>query len=460
MFRFINRKEEISLMEDRYAQKSFEFILIYGRRRIGKTEMIKIFMQNKPHIYLLCNKAGTSANILRFRQKIADFLKEPLIATENMQEIFSYIASKTKKKLVVVFDEFSYLVEKDDAVPSIFQVAIDEALKDKNIMLIFCGSSISMMEDLLGYRNPLYGRKTAHIKLNHMSFKHFKGFFPKNTIEENIKTYAILGGVPFYLGKFDPKKTAIQNAKEQILSKNGKLYEEADFLLKEEFREPDTYKSILCAIASGSTKVAEISAKSGIKASDLDRYLKALMMLGIIKKDIPVTEKKSKKTLYSIDDNFFDFYSLFFEPHRSDIEIGETRNVEESLEKNFNTYMGKKFEKLARTETIRGLLPFPASKIGRWWGFYRDGDIRKELEIDIVALNEATKEILFSECKWKDNVNAGKILKELKEKAQYVQWNNGMRKEYYAIFAKSFKEKIKEPDVMLFDLQDIGKLCC
>lgn len=461
MFLFIDRKEETCFLEERYAKKGFEFIVIYGRRRIGKTELIKNFLKDKPHIYFLCNKAGTQSNVISFRKEAAAFLSEPEMASENLNEIFSHLASKAKKP-VVVFDEFSYLVEKDDAVPSIFQSVIDEALKNKDMMLIACGSSISMMERLLGYKNPLYGRKTGHMKIDFMGFRHFSDFFPDNNIEENVRTYAILGGVPFYLEKFDGSKTALENAKEQILSKKGRLYEEVDFLLREELREPDVYKAILSAIAGGGTKVAEISVKSGIKSSDMDRYLKVLIMLGIVKKEIPVTERKSKRTLYVIDDNFFDFYSLFFEPHKAEIEMNETKNLDENLKSNFNAYVGKKFEKLVMSEVIIKTLPFSASRIGRWWGFYHEkGQAklpeRKELEIDIVALNDKTKDILFCECKWQDKIDARRVLAELKEKAKYVQWNNGKRKEYYAIFAKSFKEKIKEPNLMLFDLNDIEK---
>lgn len=457
MFLFINRKEELSFLEERYSEKGFEFIVIYGRRRIGKTELIKNFIKNKPHIYFLCDKTGTQSNALRFRKEVASFMSEPEIASESFRDIFSYILSKTKNRPVIVLDEFSYLVEKDDAIPSVFQSIADEILKGRNIMLIICGSSMSMMEKLLGRRNPLYGRKTGHMKIDFIRFKHFKDFFPRNSTEENIKTYAILGGVPFYMDKFDKNKAAIENAREQILSKKGRLYEEVDFLLKEELREPDVYKAILSAIASGSTKVVEIAAKSGIKASDMDRYLKVLIMLGIVKREIPATERKSKRTLYVIDDNFFDFYTLFYEPHKSEIEIGEMKNLIENLNKNFNAYAGKKFEKLIRTDALLKLIPFSASRIGRWWGFYREGGVRKELEIDIVALNDNTKEILFAECKWQDNVDAKRILSELKEKEKHVQWHNESRKEHYAIFAKSFKEKIKEPNLLLFDLKDLEK---
>jgi len=456
MFRFINRNDELNFLEERYRQRGFDFFVIYGRRRIGKTELIKNFVKDKPHIYMLCSKAGTSANVLRFKQEVAKFLHEPVIASENLEEIFSYLVPKAKEKLVVVLDEFSYLVEKDDSVPSLFQSVVDEVLKDKNVMIIICGSSISMMESLLGYKNPLYGRKTGHIKLDFLKFRYFKDFFPQNDIEENIRTYAILGGVPFYLEKFDPGMSALENAKKEILSKKGRLYEEVDFLLREEMREPDVYKGILSAIAQGNAKVADIANRAGIKASDMDRYLKTLIMLGIIRKEIPVTEKKSKKTLYTIDDNFFDFYSGFFEPYRSDIEIGEMKNLEETIKKSFNAYTDKKFENLIRKEAIRKISPFSISRVGRWWGFYRENDKRKELEIDIVALNEGTGEILFCECKWKDNVDAEKLFKDLKEKAKFVNWNNKNRKEHYAVVAKSFS--VRTEHARCIDIKELEKV--
>ena len=434
-------KDETDFLEERYNKPGFDFFVIYGRRRIGKTELIKNFIKNKPHIYMLCNKAGTAANVSRFKQEVSKLLDEPVIATGDIEEIFSYLVPKAKEKLVVVLDEFSYLVEKDDSVPSQFQAVIDEVLKVKNVMFIICGSSISMMESLLGYKNPLYGRKTGHIKLDFLKFRYFKDFFPRYNIEENIRTYAILGGVPFYLDKFDPGISALENAKKEILSKKGRLYEEVDFLLREEMREPDVYKGILSAIAQGNEKVADIANKAGIKASDMDRYLKILIMLGIIRKEIPVTEKKSKKTLYTIDDNFFDFYSRFFEPYRSDIEMGEMRNIEESINKNFNAYTGKKFENLIRKEAILKITPFPISRAGKWWGHYLENRKKKELEIDIVALNEQTHEILFCECKWQNNMNSEIIFKELKEKVKFVNWNNEDRKEYYAVVARSFSKK-------------------
>ena len=424
--------------------------------------MIKNFLKDKKSIYFLCDKSGTARNMERFKKKIFEYYNEPIIASDDIEEIFSYIAKKIKEKIVLVFDEFSYLIEKDDSIPSIFQVICDELFKDKNILLILCGSSISMMEHgILSSKSPLYGRKTAHIKLVPIRFKYFNDFFPKNNIEENIEFYAVLDSIPFYLEKFSDEKSIFDNVGEQIFDKMGNLYEEIDFLLREELREPDVYKTILSAIASGKTQVVDIANKSNIKVQDMDKYLKVLIRLGIIKKEHPVTRVKSKKSLYFIDDNFFNFCFIFSEPYKSSLEIGEIGNVENKLESNFSAYVGRKFEKLVKNEIIRRTKIIEIEKVGRWWGHYRNeiGE-RKEIEIDITALDEKTKEILFAECKWQSRVNALKVVKELSEKTKYVDWFNDSRKESYAVFAKSFSKRIKEFEgkkVYCYDLKDMGR---
>jgi len=460
---FINRNEELEFLKERYKRKNFEFFVVYGRRRVGKTELIKNFLKDKKAIYFLCDKSGTVRNIERFKKKIAEYLNEPIIASNDIEEVFSYFVKKIDERVILVFDEFSYLLEKDDAIPSIFQVICDELLKGKNIFLILCGSSISMMESgVLSSKSPLYGRKTGHIKLFPVRFKYFKDFFPDNPIEKNIEFYSILEGVPFYLEKFSDKKSVFDNVKEQILDKRGGLYEEVEFLLREELREPDVYKTILAAIASGKTKVVDIANKSGIKVQDINKYLKVLIRLGIIKKEKVITEKKDKRSLYLIDDNFFNFYFSFAEPYKSDLEIGELKNIKNKFERDFSTYVGRRFEKLIREEIVRKAELIEIERIGRWWGKIPNAPKgENECEIDIVALNEKNKEIIFGECKWEEKVNANSILNALIKKADCVDWNKGKRKEFYAVFAKSFSNKVDEFDgknVHCFDLEDIGKI--
>ena len=443
--KFVDRAQQLKLLEKRYNDPGFEFFVIYGRRRVGKTELIKHFIQNKSHLYFLCDKSGTKRNAERFKKRVAEYLNKSVIETNDLEEIFSHLVNQIKnKRIIIVLDEFSYLVEKDNAVPSIFQVIVDELMKQTNVFLILCGSSVSMMEiGVLSKKSALYGRKTAHIELGPLDLRSFQDFFPANDIEKNIEFHSILGGVPFYMEKFSDEQNSFENVKQQIFSKSGRLYEEVDFLLKEELREPDVYKGILSAIASGQTTVVEIANKTGIKASDMDKYLKVLMRLGFVKKEIPVTYLKSKKSIYRIDDNFFSFSFTFSEPFKSNLELGEITAAEEKLKRDFNQYLGKKFEKLVREEILIRTGIINAQHIGSWWGYYRDKDThqRKAVEIDIVAINGNTKEILFGECKWKNNVDGKKLVQILKDKSTHVLWpdENKERIEYFVLFAKSFK---------------------
>jgi AAA+ ATPase superfamily predicted ATPase len=389
---------------------------------------------------------------------VAEHFNEPVIETNDLEQIFSHLVNRLKnKKFIVVLDEFSYLVEKDSAIPSIFQVIVDGLLGQTNVFLILCGSSVSMMEiGVLSKKSALYGRKTAHIELGQLDLRAFHDFFPNNNIERNIEFYSVLGGVPFYLEKFSDEQNTFKNIKEQIFSKSGRLYEEIDFLLREELREPDVYKGILSAIASGQTKVVEIANKTGIKASDMDKYLKVLIRLGFVKKEIPVTSLKSKKSIYRIDDNFFSFSFTFSEPFKSNLELGEITAVEERLKRDFNRYLGKKFEKLVREQILIRTGIIRAQRLGSWWGHYRDEKTRqrKAIEIDIVGINDTTKEILFGECKWKTDVDGKKLVQILKEKATHVLWpdEKKVRKEYYVIFAKSFKNVPNDKNIHCIQL--------
>jgi len=455
--KFVNRKSELSFLEERWKSNKFELIVIYGRRRIGKTELIKQFIKDKPNIYFLCDKRGTFDNISRFKKQISKFLQKPIIATNDLEEIFDYLLRETKgKRIVVIFDEFSYLVEKDDSIPSVFQRAVDNLLRNSNMFLILCGSSMSMMEiGVLSGKSPLYGRKTGHIKLEKLPFYSYFEFYPKNKIEKNIEFYAITGGIPFYMEKFSENRSTFENVKKEIASKNGRLFEEIDFLLREEFREPEVYKKIIEAISFGNSRTVNISNYTGISANKLWKYLNSLINLRIVGKDCPITEKKikTKKTIYFIKDNFFDFYMAFVEPFKSDLMIDELFDFENNFKKNFNQFVGKKFEKLVREELVRIIFRNRFGKFGRWW--------QKDKEIDVVALNELEKKILFVECKWKNKVHVDDILSKLIEKAKDVRWYNEKREEFFCIFAKSFKRKIEEfkgRKVYCFDLEDLTEI--
>jgi uncharacterized protein len=465
--KFHDRDDELSYLSERYRSDQFEFFVIYGRRRVGKTELIKRFIQNKTFLYYLCDKSGTERNSIRLKKQIAETINEPVIETNDLEGIIEYYLKKTRGlSPIIVFDEFSYLVEKDASIPSLFQRIVDEQLRYSDALLILCGSSISMMEKgVLSAKSALYGRKTAHLKLKEIPFSVMPLFFPNNSIEKNMEFYATLGGVPFYLQRFSDKKTTWENIQAQILDKTGYLYEEIDFLLREELREPDTYKTILQAIATGRSKLVDIANASQIKANDIDKYLKILIRLGIIAKCHPIDKQTSKKTIYTISDNFFAFYFSFSDPYCSSIEIGEIAEVKQRFEEQFSAYVGKRFEKLIRDEILWKLPDITPQRVGRWWGAYKDKGTgeRKEAEIDIIAIDETKNHMIFGECKWQNKPMGVKTYEQLLFKKDLVEWKRNTRTESFVLFSKNgftkeLRKKAEDSNIFLYDLKDIPSI--
>ena len=430
---FIGRGIEQSDLKKRYDSDEFEFIVIYGRRRIGKTTLIKKFLEGRDGFYFLCDKSGTVRNAARFKQKAARFLDEPPIESNDLYDIFENLTRKYEKRAVIVLDEFSYLVEKDDSIPSIFQNIIDETLVHSKFMLILCGSSLSMMErGVLSYKSPLYGRKTGHIRLGELSFSDMPEFYQGNTLIENVKFHSVVGGVPHYLEKFSDSRDIYENVREEILSKTGRLYEEVEFLLREEFREPDIYKTILSAIANGCTRVVEIANRASIPANNLPKYLRPLLSLGVIKKEYSVLDTRKKKPRYYIADNMINFWFTFSEPFKSELEVMELDPPVEYLMSNFNTYVGKRFEEMVRVQLLRKIIPFSISRMGRlWYG---------GTEIDAVAMDNNGNRIAFIEIKFRDKVDAVRLKRALETKVEKLPI--ARKNVVYFFVAKSFSRKI------------------
>ncbi len=464
LLKFVNRKNELNFMENQYSSKRASFVIIYGRRRIGKTMLINRFIEAKPSFYYLCKRQNMTLELERFAEKFGEAFNIHLKAPKSFEEMFSDILEKidTNKKFILALDEFTYWIEQDKSILSTFQVLWDEMLSKKNIMLILSGSTVSLMEtEVLGYRSPLYGRRTGQWKVAPLSFFSLKDFFPEYSIEDLVKVYSCTNCIPLYLLQFNPEISFEENINSTFFRKGNIFYEEGEFLLMEELRQIETYLNIILALCQGATKLSEIASKSKVDVTNILKYLNVLMRLGIIKKMKPlaVRKEKAKNSIFKVSDRFFRFWTMFVYPYKTEIEKGIINFA--NFKNEFNMYLGSVFEDVVEEYLVeqnkKGSLPFTFTKIGKEWGkipLKKKGE--NTYEIDIVALNEQTKEILFCECKWQDKIDAGKILEELKEKAKFVQWNMETRKEYYAIFSKSFKEKIKS-DAMLFDLKDLDR---
>lgn len=467
--RLIGREEEMAFLEDAYAQSKSQLIVLYGRRRVGKTYLLQHFMKSKKHAYYLCTKGNEAEQIRLLSRMVGEAFNDAAIALSPFSDwraLFIYLHEKAQKeKFLLVIDEFPYLINANPAITSIFQKYWDEYLSKTKIMLVLCGSCIAMMEsEVLAHKSPLYGRRTGQWKVKPLSFENVLEFFPKGVpIDESVRIYAITGGVPYYLTELDLSRTAAENILERIARKGKLLYEEGELLLKEELREPSTYFSILEAISSGNTKQAEIANRVGMRSTALPRYLSTLERLEYVQKIAPVTEpKRSKKTNYAIKDNFMDFWFKFIYPNRSYIEESNYKRFREILGTYFEKHVSFAFEGICRDflkrQNAKNLLPAYFTKIGTWYGFYRHEGQRKELEIDIAALDEKEAGILFAECKWQDlsQRDAEKLIAALKEKAGYVEWNIGKRKDYFAIFAKKIekKEALRKNGYIVWDLED------
>jgi AAA+ ATPase superfamily predicted ATPase len=459
---FADREEELSFLEKHYKSKSAEFIVIYGRRRVGKTELALRFSKNKLHIYFLADRRPETDLLNELKQRMGTFLKDESfakLAVKDWPELFQEFTKWNKTQhTIIIIDEFPLLIETNHAAPSIFQKIWDQNLQNTKTMLILLGSSISIMEtDVLNYTSPLYGRRTAQWKLEPLKLNHLHEFFPNYNTETIMHVYACLGGVPAYLQKFDPEKPFWENVEQRILTKGEFLYEEAEFLLREELREPRNYASILKAIAQGARTYGEILNQTNMDKSMLSKYTSVLEDLGFIKRTYPIAIKpKPRKGLYSIADNYLNFWFKYIFPNKTELETGNTQYILDKIKQDYNTYLGHAFEQAA-IELITDMktqnkLPFTFSAIGKWW--YKDN------EIDLIALDEEKQTATFLETKWSnlDKKDCERILQNLKTKTQQFRWKR--KKENYGIIAKKIREKehLTEQGYLTFDLRDLEPL--
>jgi len=460
MEKFIDRKKELEFLNDEYKKKESSLVILYGRRRIGKTSLIKEFGKNKDIIYFLATEESESQNMMALKNLIAENLKNNLLSviqSINWEMLFKTVADETiGNKKVIVIDEFQYLGKINPAFPSIFQKIWDETLKDRNIMVILCGSLINMMEtQTLNYNSPLYRRRTGQIKLKQIPFENYKDFFiNKMTEKELIEKYAVTGGVPKYIESFKGKKDIYTEIKENIMSKQSYLYEEPSFLLQNEVSEVGSYFSIIKSIASGNRKLGNIASNLSVSPTNLSKYLQVLINLDILEREVPVTEnnpEKSKKGQYRIKDNFISFWFQFIYPNRSFLEMDKEELVLNKIKENFiDNHVSFVYENVCKEKmwdlNIDGKLGMTFDKIGRWWN-------NKE-EIDIVGIDTLGENIIFGECKFYQNkLMDSKVYYKLKEKAKQVEWKNENRKEKYILFCiNGYTKELKELEKIKDDL--------
>lgn len=459
---FVNRLAELDLLEKRFTSDKAEFFVLYGRRRVGKTELLARFCEGKRALFFVSDLGSEISMRSDFSQLINDTLFGPEqmdAVYSNWEAVFQAIGNASKtERLVVVLDEFPYLITTYPPVASILQKAWDQTLKNTKIMLILCGSYIGMMEEsVLSYKAPLYGRRTAQYLLEPLQFKDARLLFSDFSPEDQVRAYAIYGGAPAYLQTIDSKKALDENIVDGILSRGSYLYDEVRFILQQELREPRNYFAILQAIAAGKTKLNEIKLATGLDGATA--YLDTLQQLHLVERIVPVTTsqpQKSRRGIYRLKDHYLRFWFRFVHPNRSQLERSGSRLVlENQVLPEIDHFASLAFEDICQQyfwlEGLSGNLPFQPLNSGRWWN--------NSEEIDLVVLGE--EEAILVECKWSSKPVGMNILANLERKAAIIQGDLGNKKIYFALCSRSgFTPQLMDSssnrsDIMLFKLSHI-----
>jgi AAA+ ATPase superfamily predicted ATPase len=457
---FYDRDEELEALSAACESPGSDVFVIYGRRRVGKTELLKEFCTDRPHIYFLAAQEAEHRQREKFIEQVAAFFDDRVPRIDGWDDAFDYLGEKLQAEdVVVVIDEFPYLVAENDSVPSYVQGFVDEQLQETESMLVLCGSSVSTMEsEVLGHESPLYGRRTGQLDVQPFSFQQAREVIDCE-IADAIRSYAITGGTPMYLTLFDYGRSLAENVQSQILSPSAVLYNEPEFLLRTELRNPARYMSILEAVALGHTTPNEISGATGIGAGPLSKYLQTLRQLRLIDREVAVTasKTKSKRSRYRVADEFLRFWFRYVEPNRSSIEEAAEVVYEGTIAPDLPTHVATTFEDVCRDvvwEGIRRGEGKPYSQVGRWW--------YGENEIDIVGLAPNDDRILFAECNWTSDPVGPALVKALRQKAENVRWGPDDREECFALFSKSgFTDGLDEQlddHWSLWDLAEIERL--
>ena len=436
---FVGRSNELHKLGEMYDSGCFELAVIYGRRRVGKTTLIQEFIKDKKAIYFLAREVDGMHNLVGFSKSVYSVTAPEHVENSffsDWERAFDYICNiALDERVVLVIDEYPYLAGGYHPISSILQAHIDTQLRESKLFLVLCGSSMSFMENqVLGYKSPLYGRRTGQFRITPFSFFETLPFYDRLSGTDMATLYGVTGGIPEYLSKLKPEKTVKDNIIELFLTASGYLYEEPSNLLKQELREPAIYNGIIEAIAGGASRLNEISTKCGLESNKCAKYIKSLISLGIVKKEHPVTESSTKRSIYLLDDMMFRFWYRFVFPNMGSIvsRLGDEL-YEHVVEKGISAYMGLVFEEICKQyllgEARRGALPFFIGNVGKWWG--NNPTEKRQDEIDIMTYRENSA--LFCECKWTNAPMDIETFNSLKAKSELFHYVN----KWFWLFSKT-----------------------
>lgn len=443
---FVSREMELALLDDLYQRTGAQFLILYGRRRIGKTALITQWGRgiDAPYLYWMASQTSATNQLRNFSQALFQFLNPETTVTPT----FSYpswdaaFAEVTRlaadQRVVIVLDEFTYVMQADGEVPSLIQKAWDHHLKKSQVFLILMGSLAGIIQRAaLDYQSPLYGRATARLKLQPLSFAALANMLPNYTSEQRVAVYTITGGVPAYIELFDDSLNILQNLQQRIVTPANVMLSDAVFLLHEQLDDPRNYVAVLEAIAAGFHRLTEIANMAGIDRSNITKYLAVLRELGYVERLVPATVRrpeKSRKGRYVITDPYLRFHYRFLAPHRSAIEQGRVKQASSLLYDHLLDFIGTHtFEELCRDwvniKAELGEFPFLPEKTGSFWS--------KQAQVDVLAINWRTKDILLGECKWGQKPVGREVIQTLLDKTEKVLPGQATWQVHFAFFARS-----------------------
>jgi len=451
---FVDREHELATLSTLLSRRKPALILLYGRRRVGKTRLIQEFLKDKKGLYFYVPNADAKAILDEFSRTVeSEFFKGFRFA--DYDSFLDYVAKKAEQNVIIAIDEFQRLANRNGAI-SLLQKYWDQRMSKTKSFIILSGSAVGAVRKVaLAGDAPLYGRRTATLKVEPLKFLDLPKWFRKYDLADLVKVYASFGGTPAYLEQVDEKDSVEENIFARILNKHSPLYGEPEMLLLEEIRMPHRYMDILGAIAQGRNKISEISDATGLTRENTTTYLKTLETLDLIERVTPVTEPQAKKGIYRIRDPFFTFWFRFVKPNRRQLELELEHNLWSNIQEEFNTYLGQAFEdvclQVLAQMAKRKLLPIQPDRIGKWWWM--------DAEIDVLAVETKQRRILAFEAKWAE-LNYGEtksLLGELNTKTAQIP---NTKETHVGVIAKKIasKERLRSQGFIVLDLEDIENL--
>ena len=452
MEQFVDRDAELDQLADCYESETADFVVIYGRRRLGKSELVRQSIADRTDAVYYQAVESTAQNQL---EQFVDTATAQFPSLQNVRRDWEvFLETLGSENAIVVIDEFPFLIEEDESLPSRIQRVWDMELQETGMTLVLVGSSISVMEDtVLSGSAPLYGRRTATIDLQPLSVAGARQFFPAYDPETAIMAWSIFGGTPHYLQTIDPDQPLGPNVQRTILSERGLLYSEPEFLLRTELRQPNTYFSILRALAHGRRTPNEIAGMAGVDSGSLSTYLQKLRRLRLVERHIPVTESPtaSKRGRYRIAAPLFRFWFRFVYGNQDQLRLLGADAYDELVTPELADYVSPLFERLCQ-EALPGLVDRPFHQVGQWWF--------KEQELDVLGLTDDG--LVAGECKFTSTPVSEGVLTDLERTAADVRWAEAPAdgETLYVLFSRSGfttdLERVADAraDVRLFDLPE------